>query len=354
MKKIFQVLSLFLVLSSFIFPQRVMDSVVVSDLAGGSRILYFGLDSLATDGIDLQFGESLTPPFPPAGAFEARFFLPENSFSGTAGSYKDFRNAPSFPFTGQREFRLAYQRGTGTVIKVDWNFPQNVTGVLQDIITGTLINVNMVGTGTYTVANPDAFNRLKMLINYDNIVPVELVSFSASVIGTSVKLNWSTATETNNKGFEIERKSENSSWQNIGFVNGAGTTTKQNNYSFTDQPAAGKYYYRLRQVDFDGTYEYSKTVEAEVAAPAEFKLNQNYPNPFNPSTTISFSLPKATNAKLFIYNQIGQKVAELVNKNLEAGIYNFSWDASGQSSGLYFYELQTNEFKSVKKMTLIK
>ncbi|HQF43300.1 MAG TPA: T9SS type A sorting domain-containing protein [Ignavibacteriaceae bacterium] len=356
MKKIFQVLSVVLVLSSLVFPQKVIDSLIVSDLQGTPRTLYFGLDSLATDGIDVIFGESMVPPFPPPGAFEARFFLPQDNFSGIIGSYRDYRNAPSFPFSGQKEFRLAYQRGFGTVVKFEWNLPQNVTGVLQDILTGTIVNVPMSGVGSYTVTNPDALNRLKMLIDYDEIIPVELTSFTATVVGTAVNLNWSTATEKNNRGFEIERRSDNSSdWQKIGFVEGAGTATIQKDYSFTDKPSeVGKYYYRLRQIDFDGTFEYSKVVEAEIASPTEFKLNQNYPNPFNPSTTISFSLPKATDAKLTIYNQIGQKVAELVNKNLEAGNYSFNWNASNQSSGLYFYELQTNEFKSVKKMTLIK
>jgi hypothetical protein len=355
MKKFFQVLGVFVVLTSFLFPQRVFDQITISDEAGGSKILVFGLDSLASDGIDIQFGESDLPPFPPIGAFEARFFLPENGFAGTLGSYFDFRNVPGFPFTGQKEYRLAYQVGTGTVIKIDWNLPGNVTGVLLDIITGTLINVPMGGTGTYTVTNPAAFNRLKMLIDYVGSIPVELVSFGASVQGNSVNLTWQTATELNNSGFEIQRKTENSNWNKIGFVEGAGTTTETRSYSFSDAYSGqGTVSYRLKQIDFDGTSTYSKVVNVDINAPADFKLNQNYPNPFNPSTTVSFTIPKASNVKLIIYNQIGQQVGELVNRNLEAGSYNYTWNAANQSSGIYFYELQANDFKSVRKMTLIK
>ncbi len=355
MKNFFQIFCIVLIISSSILPQRAINEITLSDEAGGSKVLMFGLDSLATDGIDIQFGESDLPPFPPTGAFEARFNLPENGFSGTLSSYSDFRNVPSFPFTGQKEFRLAYQVGTGTVIKIDWNFPGDVTGLLQDIIIGTLINVPMSGTGTYTVTNPAGFNRLKMLIDYDGTIPVELVSFNALVGTDKVILSWKTASELNNSGFEIQRKTESSNWNKIGFVQGAGTSTENRSYSFSDPYSGqGTVSYRLKQIDFDGTSVFSEVVTADLSAPTEYKLNQNYPNPFNPSTTVSFTIPKASTVKLIIYNQIGQKVGELVNKNLEAGSYSYNWNAENHSSGMYFYELQANDFKSVRKMTLIK
>jgi hypothetical protein len=349
-------ISLLLIINSFAQIQNpdVYTELLIQDNAGSQKVLLFGLDSTATDGIDINLDESDLPPFPPIGAFESRFFLPENGFAGTLGSYKDFRQS-FLPFTGQKEFRLAYQPGLGTEIIITWDFPQNVTGQLLDIITGTLINVPMVGSGSFTVTNPSAFNRLKMLINYDAIIPVELVSFGASVQGNSVNLTWQTATELNNSGFEIQRKTENSDWNKIGFVDGAGTTSEITNYSYTDSYSSEEtVYYRLRQVDFDGKSSFSKVINVDLNGPFNFVLNQNYPNPFNPSTTISFSIPNATNVKLSIYNQIGQKVGELVNKSLQAGSYNFNWNASKQSSGIYYYELQTNEFKSVRKMTLIK
>jgi hypothetical protein len=282
--------------------------------------------------------------------------LPENGFSGTAASKKDFRFATfAVPYSGQKEFRLAYQPGTGSPqITVTWNFPQDVTGVLQDIFGGVLINVPMALSGSYGVT-PVGIDRLKMVINYNSTIPVELVSFNALVTGSLVKLNWVTATETNNKGFEVQRKSENTQWEKIGFVEGSGTTTEQRSYSFSDSYSTqGTVSYRLKQIDFNGTSTFSKVVNVDLNAPTEFKLNQNYPNPFNPSTTVSFTIPKASNVKLSIYNQIGQQVGELVNRNLEAGSYDYTWNAEGQSSGIYFYELQANEFKSVRKMTLIK
>jgi hypothetical protein len=359
MKKIFLqaiYISLLLVLNSFAQTQipDVVTELLVQDNAGAQKVLVFGLDSTATDGIDIHLEESDLPPFPPAGAFEARFFLPQGGFVGTLGSYQDFRQA-LLPYTGQKEFRLAYQPGLGTEIKITWDWPQNITGVLQDIIIGTLINVPMADSGSYTVTNPAAFNRLKMTINYVAIIPVEMVSFGASVNGNSVNLNWQTATELNNSGFEIQRKIENNNWIKIGFVNGAGTTSEIKNYSYTDSYSSeGNVYYRLRQVDFDGRSTYSKIINVDLNSPSNFILNQNYPNPFNPSTTVSFSIPIATNVKLTIYNQIGQQVDELVNRNLEAGSYNYNWNAFNHSSGIYFYELQTNEFKSVRKMTLVK
>ncbi|MDP2363716.1 MAG: T9SS type A sorting domain-containing protein, partial [Ignavibacteria bacterium] len=125
--------------------------------------------------------------------------------------------------------------------------------------------------------------------------------------------------------------------------------------SYVDNPQSnGLVQYRLKQVDFDGTYDYSQVVEVNIGAPAKFELAQNYPNPFNPVTSISFSIPSASSVKLTIYNQIGEKVAELLNENLEPGVYSYNWNASKQASGIYFYELQANEFKSVRKMTLIK
>jgi len=186
-------------------------------------------------------------------------------------------------------------------------------------------------------------------------IPVEMSAFTSSVSGPTVTLNWSTATEKNNSGFSIERSSVGDNWQAIGFVKGHGTTTERNAYTFTDVPNRnGKIQYRLKQLDFDGSYEYSDVVEVNLSLPAEFSLRQNYPNPFNPTTQITYSLPVAAKVVLKIFNIQGREITTLVNKNQEAGNYTMVFDASRLSSGVYFYEINAGGFNAKKKMMLIK
>jgi photosystem II stability/assembly factor-like uncharacterized protein len=192
--------------------------------------------------------------------------------------------------------------------------------------------------------------------SYTIIVPVELTSFTASTnnIG-QVVLNWQTATETNNRMFEIQRKTDNSNYSTIGFVDGAGTSTEQHNYTYVDKNVnAGNYTYRLKQIDFDGHFQYSDEVNVSATGPATFNLAQNYPNPFNPTTNISFSIPKSGNVKLAVYNTIGQEVAVLVNGAVTAGQHEVTFNAASLSSGTYFYKLQTSNSIMVKKMMLLK
>jgi hypothetical protein len=191
--------------------------------------------------------------------------------------------------------------------------------------------------------------------SWDYVVPVELTSFAASVNGKNVNLAWTTATETNNSGFEVERKSTTSNWQKIGFVNGNGTTSEKQAYAYSDNNVLeGKYSYRLKQVDFNGSFEYSNSVEVEVLTPGRFELNQNYPNPFNPSTEIKFSLPVAGNVKLSVYNLLGQEVQTLLNGFMEAGVHTVNFNAKNLNSGIYLYKLEANGLTSVRKMTLLK
>jgi hypothetical protein len=186
-------------------------------------------------------------------------------------------------------------------------------------------------------------------------IPVELTSFTANVSNNIVTLEWSTATETNNRGFSVERKSEENNFAEIGFVDGKGTTTEITNYSFTDSKLkSGVYTYRLKQIDFDGTTAYSNEIEVDVAIPDVFSLEQNYPNPFNPATIIQYSLPVDGSVKLTVFNSLGEKVAELVNEIQKAGVYEVSFNASRFASGVYFYRLESADFVSIKKMMLIK
>lgn len=192
-----------------------------------------------------------------------------------------------------------------------------------------------------------------------NPVPVELTSFAAVVNADDVTLNWSTATETNNQGFQVER-SNGGAYEIVGYVAGHGTTTEIQNYSYTDQNVkAGTYMYRLKQVDYDGSYEYSEVVSVDVVGPKEFILNQNYPNPFNPATKISFSLAVESKVALKIFDVLGQEVLTLVNNNFTAGSHEVEFDASNLNSGVYFYRIEADgvdgqKFSSVKKMILSK
>jgi Secretion system C-terminal sorting domain len=191
---------------------------------------------------------------------------------------------------------------------------------------------------------------------YDLIVPVELTSFIGNVNNSgNVVLNWSTATETNNQMFEIQRRTNENEYFTIGYVEGAGTTTEPRDYNYTDKTTTtGTYYYRLKQIDFDGRFEYSDEVEVEVKGPLNFTLEQNYPNPFNPSTKISYSIPEAGYVKLSVYNVVGEEVAVLVDKQVDAGFYEVNFDAKNLPSGAYIYKLQANNSFEVKKMLLTK
>lgn len=187
------------------------------------------------------------------------------------------------------------------------------------------------------------------------VTPVEMTTFTASTSECAVNLLWNTATEVNNSGFSVERKSSNSQFTTVGFIPGRGTTTTPSAYSFVDKNVpAGKYIYRLKQVDFNGETHYSKEVEVNVTTPKVFSLQQNYPNPFNPTTTIKYSVPVDGFVNLAIYNVLGQKVANLVSDNVKAGSYEVKFNAANLASGIYIYKIEAGNFNATKKMMLIK
>ncbi len=192
---------------------------------------------------------------------------------------------------------------------------------------------------------------------WTGLLPVELSSFTAEVIYERVHLKWITETEVNNYGFEIERKQVGNEWQRIGFIEGYGTTSESNEYSFINNITdinIRLIKYRLKQMDFDGSYEYSEEVLVNNPAPADYTLQQNYPNPFNPVTTISYSLPLKSEVELVIYNALGEEVMKLANEEKEAGRYSVDFNASNLSSGIYFYRLKAGKFVETKKMVLMK
>jgi photosystem II stability/assembly factor-like uncharacterized protein len=192
------------------------------------------------------------------------------------------------------------------------------------------------------------------------VVPVELTNFTAIAQNKFVELKWTTATEINNLGFEVQRSVANSEFVTVGFVEGYGTTTEEHHYSFKDKDASGFLQYRLKQVDFDGSYEYSDIVEVEAFGSISYELAQNYPNPFNPITNISYILPTESQVKLSIYNQLGELVETIVNEKLNAGKYDALWNATNYPSGVYIYTLDVfningnKQTKISKKMILMK
>lgn len=189
----------------------------------------------------------------------------------------------------------------------------------------------------------------------DDPVPVELRSFSAVVNAMNVELNWETSSETNNRGFNIERSVDKVNWNTLGFVSGYGTSTEIRKYSFTDfNSTPGIYFYRLAQIDFDGTINYHNPVEVNIGAPDNFLVEQNYPNPFNPSTTLRFNLNSDTKVKITIMNSLGEEVSTLVNDYKPAGAHEVKFNASGLSSGMYLAKVEADGNVKTIKMTLLK
>ncbi|MCH7962444.1 MAG: T9SS type A sorting domain-containing protein [Bacteroidetes bacterium] len=213
------------------------------------------------------------------------------------------------------------------------------------------------GTGTqYSDFTWTSGTATMGLVNTNQALPVELSSFSAILTENAVQLNWMTATEVNNYGFNVERKREGETWNTLGFVEGHGNSNSPKDYSFLDDDIvnAGKYMYRLKQIDNDGSYEYSQIIEVDFNSPISFELNQNYPNPFNPSTTITFTLPVNGNVSLSVYNMLGEEIQILQNGFLEAGMYSYNFNAEGLSSGFYIYKLSSNNKTQTRKMLLLK
>ena len=187
-------------------------------------------------------------------------------------------------------------------------------------------------------------------------LPVELAFFTATINGNNVELRWRTETEVNNYGFDIERSTDKLNWEQLVFIEGHGNSNSPKEYNYFDSEIgeSGKYYYRLKQIDNDGTFEYSKLVTANVGVPDHYSLSQNYPNPFNPVTRIDFTLPETQKVVLKIYNMLGELVREIINKETDAGRYSIKFNSTGLASGVYIYRLETSAYVASRKMMLLK
>jgi hypothetical protein len=242
-----------------------------------------------------------------------------------------------------------------------------VGGELVDNNGNVVAVINSTNSNPFILTAPSAGNYL-INAGYDSpqrrwdsaavtlVVPVELASLNVTVNENDVILLWQTATELNNSGFDIERADVNGKWELIGYVAGNGTTTEIHTYTFNDNNLpAGKYNYRIKQIDYDGTFEYFELEQVvEIGLPNDFALRQNYPNPFNPSTAIEFVVAEKSYVILEVFNSIGEKVSNLVNEEKKAGSYRVDFDATGFTSGIYYYKLQADNFVQTRKMILLR
>ncbi len=223
--------------------------------------------------------------------------------------------------------------------------PMQVRDAMRETASRSSNPDNLIGWGILNAL--DAVNYFP--------TPVELSSFSASIVKGGVNLDWTTATEKNNRGFEIERKSADADYSMISFIEGNGTATKPNHYNYKDNSDIhGIYTYRLKQIDFDGKFTYSNEVTVNIPAASDYVLQQNYPNPFNPSTMIKYAVPKASNVKIIMYDELGRQVKVLTNEFKEAGNYSYTLNADGLASGVYIVRLSAGISNKVIKITLAK
>lgn len=238
------------------------------------------------------------------------------------------------------------------------------SGISGGIVFAIAANAsNLYAGGSFTSAGGKLSNHFAHWTALDGSVPVELVAFTAKVSGHEVELNWATATETNNFGFEVERllvkSTASGNWEKIAFVKGHGTTTEPRFYQFKDDVSGLNGHdaaqYRLRQIDLDGAFAYSNIVEVALSTtPETFSLSQNYPNPFNPETTIEFTIPAPGRTTLTVYNLLGQKVATLIDDDLDAGIqHRVKFNGGTLSSGLYVYVLKSGDSGLTAKRTMM-
>jgi hypothetical protein len=266
-------------------------------------------------------------------------------------------------FFGQQvALQINYISGPGVEVLADGGangLGERVATITLDILQNVQAQVTWeassseIVTPTFTPIITGTYNG-----NYNGTLPVELSSFTSAVSNNNVILNWTTTGERNNSGFDIERKALSSNdWQKVNFVEGHGNSTQTVEYSYQDNNLnIGSYQYRLKQIDFNGNFEYfNLQSEIVIGAPQVFELKQNYPNPFNPSTKISFSLPSDSKVTLEIYDMSGKMVARILNNEFRsANYYTVDFNASDLSSGMYFYSLKTNNSIDTKKMLLVK
>jgi hypothetical protein len=291
--------------------------------------------------------------------FQGNFFVADNAHAESSPT------VDCHPYDGV--YRIVYQTSGGTHDTVIYksapdlnsgsftktvavNPEHNASSLFFADVSG--YDVNTYGTNGFVVF---AGSTSGLYHTYSDIIPVELVSFKVVISGNSALLNWSTATETNNSGFAVEYRRGTDPWIDSGFLEGKGTTSEPQDYSFTVNGLnSGFYSFRLRQTDYDGTITYSKEIETEVTGDVAFELHQNYPNPFNPSTELTYSVKERGLVNIKVYDMLGSLITTLINEVKEPGMHSVKFDGSSLASGVYMYSISVNEFNAVRKMILSK
>ncbi|GAB1350803.1 hypothetical protein MASR1M107_30180 [Ignavibacteriales bacterium] len=234
------------------------------------------------------------------------------------------------------------------------NIGTNLDGAVHAILPSWHYQSFIVGGQFISFDATSLSKRIAKFTDSDNQLPVELVSFSGRLAGNSIQLNWQTATEVDNNGFEVERKTPNSDWSKIGFIEGHGMCNLPKYYTYSDIMVTNgsKYYYRLKQIDGDGTFTYSNIIEISTSGITTFRLEQNYPNPFNPETVIRFVLPVAGEIRLEVFSPLGERISTLAEGFRETGVHSVGMNAKNLSAGVYFYTL-THSGKSITRKLIL-
>ena len=279
------------------------------------------------------------------------------SFTGGSVTYN---STISEPETGEVALDIVKESstdGNGQALTGEWTDVATLTFNILD--PNSVSGLNWPTQDIYSrLGDPDGRYRRGEFVPEETPLPVELITLEATADGEDVRLTWETASETDNAGFHVERSIDGDMpFEEVHFIEGAGTTTEAQRYQFSDEsiPFESKTLtYRLRQVDLDGTVSYSEEVDADLGAPGDFALHGNFPNPFRDQTAIHYELPQAGHVTLRVYDMLGREVIELVNREQEAGRNEIQFDASGLASGTYFYRLNADGVVETQKMVVVK
>jgi Secretion system C-terminal sorting domain len=346
--------------------QTVDFRLTISDGAGGRQVLQLGLAPSATNGFDVGLCETVRPPVPPAGGFDARFIGTDIGVSELSdGTLRDYRTGDK-NFVGTQTHELQYQPGAGTIISISWDLPTGVTGLLQDLLGGVVVNQPMNGIGAFTVSNPGIISKLKMIITYTGTItlappspPALVTPLNGAINVTDTPFAWNASPGA--AAYQLQVSTDPSF---------ATTVVDQSDICDTSRSVSGLssltvYYWRVRasNAGVNGgwatvwSFTTGMTVgvkEAPSPRPEFYSLEQNYPNPFNPSSAIVFQIPITGHVTLKIYDILGNEVATLVNEQKSPGAYRVNFDASGLADGTYFYRLQAGQFTQTKKLMLLR